>query len=190
MKIIKSRLFKVIVSLFIFGIVLGIISFILSEKDSHSIINYFSLLKNGNFNYFNCFMSSIINNYKYDLIIFICGISLIFVLITPFIIIFRGVSVGFTLFSIIYTFKVKGLLLAVILMFPVIIINEIVFIFFSYYSINFSFKEYSTIKNNKSVNLKDFIKNYFYIFLFSLIILLVSSLFEIFITSNIIKFVI
>ena len=189
MKIIKSRLFKIIVTLFILGLFLGIISFILSDKD-HSIINYFSLLNSGNYNYISSFIYSIINNYKYSFIMFFLGISLIFVFIIPFIIIFRGISASLTIISIIYTYKIKGLIIALILMFPVMIINELIFIFFSYYSINFSIKEYNVIKNNKSINLKDFIKNYLYIFLLSLVLLFISSLFEIFISSNIIKFVI
>ena len=75
-------------------------------------------------------------------------------------------------------------------MFPVLIINELLFILFSYYSINFSFRLYNAIKNNKNINVKDFSKNYILIFLILLVLLIISSLFEIFISSNLIKFVI
>ena len=190
MKIINSRLFRVLVSLFFIGILLGIISFIIGDKDTNYIINYFSLIKSNNFNYLTSLISSIYSNYKYAFIILFCSITLLLSFIIPIIIIFRGISAGFTIISIIYTYKVKGLLLSLIIMFPVLIINELLFILFSYYSINFSFRLYNAIKNNKNINVKDFSKNYILIFLILLVLLIISSLFEIFISSNLIKFVI
>ena len=189
MKIIKSRIFKALIILFIIGFVLGIISYFILDSSNDSIINYFSLIKEGKLNYTNNLLISIIQNYKYSIIIWILGIIFIFSFIIPFIIIYRGISLGLTIFSIIVCFKTKGLLLALIMMFPSVLLNELVYIFLSYYSINFSLKIYRNIKNNKMINIKSFSKNYFYIFLLSLGLLLISSLFEIYITSNIIKFV-
>ena len=190
MKIIKNKLFKVLIVLFILGFVLGIISYLLLDVENNSIINYFSLLKDNKFNYFNGFINSIKYNYKYAFLLWIFGICLFLSFIIPFIIIYRGISVGFTLFSIIYTFKLKGLIMALILVFPVILVNELIFILLSYYAIKFSYREFNIIKNNKSINLKSFIKNYFIIFIIFLGVLLLNSIFEIYISSNIIKFVI
>ena len=187
MKIIKSRLFKILIALFIFGFCLGIISSFIS-KDNSSIINYFNTLENEKINYFNSFITSFSYNLKYSFIIWIVGIIFCLSFITPIIIIFRGISVGFTVFSIIIELKLKGFIIALIMLFPMILINEIVFILLGYYSIRFSIKCFNSFKNNSLINIKSFSKNYIYIFLILSLVLLVSSLLETFITSNIVKF--
>ncbi|MBR4178409.1 MAG: stage II sporulation protein M [Bacilli bacterium] len=189
MKIIKSRLFKALVILLIVGFILGIISYFILDNSNDSIINYFSLLKESKLNYSNSLLISLIQNYKYSIIIWILGIIFMFSFIIPFIILYRGISLGLTLFSIIVIFKTKGLLISFILLFPTVLLNELIFLLLSYYAINFSLKVYRSIKNNKMINIKSFSRNYFYIFLISLGLLLLSSIFEIYITSNIIKYV-
>ena len=189
MKIIKSRLFKALVILFVCGIILGIISYYIIPKNNN-IINYYELLDSGKYNYLNNFVYSLTYNYKYSFIIWICGIIFFLILLIPFIIIFRGITVGYTIISIIYSFKLKGLIMSLILLFPCVLVNEIVYLLLSYYSINFSYKIYKAIKYNKNINIKSFSKNYFYIFIISLLLLSISSLFEIYISSNLIKIVI
>lgn len=192
MKIIHSKIFRILVSLFILGFILGIISYIILEDGviESNIINYFDLIKNGDFNYIGGLIKSLISNYKYLIIIWISGILMIGVFISPLIVIFRGIFNGFLFTSIILCYGIKGLLFVLILLFPCIIINELIYILTSYYCINFSLKEYNALKNDKSINIKSFSKNYFYILLIFLFVLLISSLIEIFISSNLIKFVV
>ena len=191
MKIINSKIFKILVVTLVIGFIIGIISFIFMDKSSlqSSIINYINLIKNDNYNYSNGLISSIISNIKYSSIIWISGIIFFCSLIIPLIIIYRGISLSLTISTIIYTYKLKGTLYALIIVFPTIL-NEIIFLFLSYYSINFSIKCYNTIKNNKDINLRSFIKNYFYIFLILSLLLIISSIIEIYLCSNIIKYVV
>ncbi len=191
MKIINSKIFKILVVTLVIGFVIGIISFIFMDKSSlqSSIINYINLIKNDNYNYTNGLILSIISNIKYSSIIWISGIIFFCSLVIPLIIIYRGISLSLTISTIIYTYKLKGALYALIIVFPTIL-NEIIFLFLSYYSINFSIKCFNTIKNNKDINLRSFIKNYFYIFLILSLLLIISSLIEIYLCSNIIKFVV
>lgn len=191
MKIINSKIFKILVVTLVIGYIIGIISFIFMDKSSlqSSIINYINLIKNDNYNYSNGLISSIISNIKYSSIIWISGIIFFCSLIIPLIIIYRGISLSLTISTIIYTYKLKGTLYALIIVFPTIL-NEIIFLFLSYYSINFSIKCYNTIKNNKDINLRLFIKNYFYIFLILSLLLIISSIIEIYLCSNIIKYVV
>lgn len=191
MKIINSKIFKILVVTLVIGFIIGIISFIFMDKSSlqSSIINYINLLKNDNYNYSNGLILSIISNIKYSSIIWISGIIFFCSLVIPLIIIYRGISLSLTISTIIYTYKLKGALYALIITFPTII-NELIFLFLSYYSINFSIKCFNTIKNNKDINLRSFIKNYFYIFLILSLLLIISSLIEIYLCSNIIKFVV
>lgn len=191
MKIINSKIFKILVVTLVIGFVIGIISFIFMDKNSlqSSIINYINLIKNDNYNYTNGLILSIISNIKYSSIIWISGIVFFCSLVIPLIIIYRGISLSLTISTIIYTYKLKGALYALIIVFPTIL-NELIFLFLSYYSINFSIKCFNTIKNNKDINLRSFIKNYFYIFLILSLLLIISSLIEIYLCSNIIKFVV
>ena len=191
MKIINSKIFKILVVTLVIGFVIGIISFIFMDKSSlqSSIINYINLIKNDNYNYTNGLILSIISNIKYSSIIWISGIIFFCSLVIPLIIIYRGISLSLTISAIIYTYKLKGALYALIIVFPTIL-NEIIFLLLSYYSINFSIKCFNTIKNNKDINLRSFIKNYFYIFLILSLLLIISSLIEIYLCSNIIKFVV
>lgn len=191
MKIINSKIFKILVVTLVIGFIIGIISFIFMNKSSlqSSIINYINLIKNDNYNYSNGLILSIISNIKYSSIIWISGIIFFCSLVIPLIIIYRGISLSLTISTIIYTYKLKGVLYALIIVFPTIL-NELIFLFLSYYSINFSIKCFNTIKNNKDINLRSFIKNYFYIFLILSLLLIISSLIEIYLCSNIIKFVV
>lgn len=191
MKIINSKIFKILVVTLVIGFIIGIISFILMDKSTlqSSIINYINLIKNDNYNYSNGLILSIISNIKYSSIIWISGIIFFCSLVIPLIIIYRGISLSLTISTIIYTYKLKGVLYALIIVFPTIL-NELIFLFLSYYSINFSIKCFNTIKNNKDINLRSFIKNYFYIFLILSLLLIISSLIEIYLCSNIIKFVV
>ncbi len=192
MKIIKSRLFKALIFLFILSIILGIISYFIINSSiiNDNLYNYFDLIKREDFNYINSLLNSIIYNNKYMFFIWISGIILISFMLIPFIIIYRGISVGLLLMGLIATFKIKGIILFIILLIPTIIINELIYIFMSYYSFKFSIKIYNSIKKDKLINIKSFSKNYLYIYIIFSIILLISSIIEIFISSNLIKLII
>jgi len=192
MKIIKSRIFKILVALFIIGILLGIISYIIldSTEIDKIIKNYFIIIQKGNFNYLKALIYSLFHNYKYLIIIWSSGILLFSILLIPLLIIYRGILTSFIISSIIALYGIKGILYAFILLFPCILINEIIFIFTSYYSLNITFRTINNIKNNKSINIKQYFKYYFLIFIIFLLILLLSSLFETYISSNILNFVV
>ena len=189
MKIIKSRIFKALVILFVIGFILGIISyFIINNNDiDENIYNYFELIKQGNFNYLKSLFNSIISNNKWLLFIWISGILLIYFILIPFIIIYKVISLGIIFISLMLTFKIKGIILFILLLFPSVLINEIIYIFCGYYSLNFSMKTYNSIKKNKLINIKSFYNNYFYIYIIFTIVLIISSIIEIYVSSNIIK---
>lgn len=195
MKIIKTKLFKSLVVSFIIGIIIGIVCFILLSNEEKlnlntDLINYINLISNGEFNYFSSLIKTFTLNFKYLSIIWIFGIIFFCSLFIPFIIIYKGILLGFSISSIIYAFNIKGILYSLILLFPHTLINEFIFILISYYSINYAIKCFNTIKNNNNINLRKFIKNYFYIFLVLTISIVITALYEVYIGSNIIKFVV
>lgn len=191
MKIIKSKLFKTLFFIFLFGIVCGIISYIFMNKDAvnNNIVNYVKLISSNDYNYFNGFIMNLYNDFKFYSLIWIFGIIFICSIFIPILIIFKGISIGFSISTIIYTFKIKGILYSVILMLPNIL-RCIIFILLSYYSIIFSYKCYNAFKEDNSINIKKFILNYFYIYLILLFILIIICLIETYICFNILKFVV
>lgn len=192
MKIIKSRIFKVLILLFILGLLFGVISFIFIDKTSleNYTLNYVDLISKNNFDYIKGLINTLISNYKYLSILWIFGIIFFLFPLVPLIIIYRGISIGLMISSIIYSFKLKGFLYALIILFPAKIINELIYIIMSYYSISFSLKIYNAIKTNKSINITSFSKNYFYILLIFIVALTLTSIFEVYLSTNIIKLVI
>jgi stage II sporulation protein M len=192
MKIIKSRIFKVLILLFILGLLFGVISFIFIDKTSlkNYTLNYIDLISENNFNYIKGLINTLISNYKYLSILWIFGIIFFLFPLVPLIIIYRGISIGLMISSIIYSFKLKGFLYALIILFPSKIINELIYIIMSYYSISFSLKIYNAIKTNKSINITSFSKNYFNILLIFIIALTLTSIFEVYLSTNIIKLII
>ncbi len=191
MKIIKTRIFKILILALIVGFVLGIISFILISKKGikSEIINYINLFKTGKFNYSTGLVKSLFNNLKYGFLIWIFGIIFIFSFLSLLLVAFKGITLGFTVSSVIYTFGLKGVLYSLILSLNSII-SIIIYIFLCYYSLNFSIKSYNAFRNNRQINYKTFFINYIYIFLILSGALILNSLFEIYISSNIIKFVV
>lgn len=191
MKIIKSKLFKTLFFIFLFGIVCGIISYIFMNKDAvnNNIVNYVKLIGSNDYNYFNGFIMNLYNDFKFYSLIWIFGIIFICSIFIPILIIFKGISIGFSISTIIYTFKIKGILYSVILMLPNIL-KCIIFILLGYYSISFSYKCYNAFKEDNFINIKKFILNYFYIYLILLFILIIICLIETYICFNILKFVV
>ena len=191
MKIIKSRVLKILIVTLFIGFLLGIISFLMIKNKNikFNYINYIDLINNGNFNYTNSLIKSIFYNLRYSFFIWIFGILFIFSFMSLFLITFKGISLGFMITSIIWTFKIKGVLYALILSLNSII-NITIFLLLSYYSINFSIKSLNAYRNNRQINYKSFFINYIYIYVILSFSLILSSLFEIYICSNIIKFVV
>ncbi len=191
MKIIKSRVIKILIITFLISIILGIISFIISDKNNLniSVFNYIDLIKKGKFNYILGLYNSIKSNIIVSFIIWIFGIIFIFSVISLIIIAFKGISLGFMISSIIYAYRIKGLLIGLILLINNLF-NIIILILLSYYSINFSIKSFNTFRNNRNVNYRDFYIKYIYLYLIFVFLLIFSSLFEIYISSNLIRFVV
>jgi len=189
MKIIKSKIFRIIVALFILGFILGIVLFY-KIGANEQIYDYFNNIKNNNINYSDNLIFSILTNSKYMIFIWISGIIIFLSFLIPFLIIYRGILNGFIFISIIHLFHLKGLLVGLILLFPCVLVNECIYLLISYYSLNFSLRTFNIIKHNKEINLRLYIKNYFYQFILFLILIILNCLFETFISSNIIRYVI
>lgn len=191
MNIIKNRIIRVLLFIYILSIIIGIGSyfFIDSSIINNSIINYIRDFSNG-FNYINGFKNTFIYNFNYSFIIWIFGLLMIGIIISPLMVFLKGLGLGITISSIIVNFKIKGLILAIIMFISNVLLYDIIFILLSYYSINMSLRTYKVLKKNLSVNIKSYYKNYFIRYIILLVLLILFSLFDIYVISNLIKYLI
>ena len=118
--------------------------------------------------------------------IWLLGISIIGVFLIIIILIIKSFALGFTISSLIYFYKLKGIIISIIYIIP-LIINLFVIIILSYYGIIFSKNLNRLLFLKKDVNFKNIMRKYIKILLFSTICIVISSLIEIYIVPNILK---
>ena len=193
MKIFNTKIVKRFLVIIIVGFILGIVLYFLTDEMeklsiSSSLINYINMIKNSSFEYGSGFLNTLVYNLKYLTIIWLSGIIFILMFISPVVLFIQSFLTGFSLINIIAVFKLKGIIYGIIISIPSII-NILIYILMSYYSIKFATKTYKTIKNNATINLKLFIKNYVLIYLIFSFLTLINALFETYIISNILKLI-
>lgn len=194
MKIIKTKIFKMLFYGFLIGIILGIISFFILNKSDKFIVkdNIISLIDNiklGSIKYPNTIFLHVSNNLKVISIIWILGLLCLASFIVPFIVVYKGIILSFDVIGIIYAYGFKGFILSLLYVFPSAIIN-ILLLFVSYYAINQSIRTYKLLKSEKMISLKKYIKNYVLIYLILSLLLIILSILEIFFISFIVKLVV
>ena len=177
----------------IIGIITGsIFMVVLNKNDKETVLksikDFFENLMNNEFNFTTTFKNTIISNFLFSLIIWIIGISVVGVLVVIFIVFYKSFTLGFTIASIIYTYSVKGCLIALLYMFPHMVINILILLYLSSYSIKLSIILIKSILRKDSFNFKSFINNYLKIYLITLIVLIISSLYESFIAPVLLRY--
>ena len=153
-----------------------------------NINNYLNAIKTNNVKYEITFIRTTTSNILTDLVIWLSGISLIGIIFIFLIYIFKCFLLSFTITSILYNFKLKGIIFATIYIVPMLI-NMITIFFLTYYAISFSIMLFNHFFRKKDYNRKVIVKRYLKILIISLIISLSSSIFETFIVPKIIKLI-
>lgn len=185
----KVLLFLLIIS--IVGIVTGSFFMIILSSDDKLIItdslNQFinSISKITTIDYFK---SNFILNSLYLVILWLLGISVIGLPIVIMIIFFKSFVISLTFSSFIINFKFKGFLYGLIYNFPHSILNLLVYIYLGIYSIKLSLAIISSIIQKKNINFKNIMNRYIKIFLFSILIVILTTLYETFIMPLLLKY--
>ena len=183
-KIINKKFNLPVIVTFLIGIVFGIIFlFFISEVDKliikSEIEEYLSLVSNSS-NTLNSILNSFKNNLLYLTIIWVSSITIIFTPIVFFVIFYKGFLTGFLMSSFIMIFGIKGFIYSLIFTFPHEIINIIVFILFSIIMISISYKIMKSVYKNDTINLRIFCKKVFILYIAFILVLLISSILEIY----------
>lgn len=183
-KIINKKFNLPVIVTFLIGIVFGItFLFFISQVDKliikSEIEEYLSLVSNSS-NTLNSILNSFKNNLLYLTIIWVSSITIIFTPIVFFVIFYKGFLTGFLMSSFIMIFGIKGFIYSLIFTFPHEIINIIVFILFSIIMVSISYKIMKSIYKNDTINLRIFCKKVFILYIAFILVLLISSILEIY----------
>lgn len=183
-KLIDKKILLVSSILLGLGILSGIIFFFITTSLDKMIVknmmNEFVKIKT------NVTFSTFINSFKYNIIyIVIITLSSLLVIFSPLVLLinyYKGLTIGFLISSTISTFKLKGILYFVAILFPHHILMSILLIFYSSIMFKLSLKLLKVTYMNESINLNIFIKKVLILFLISLIVCIIISLLEIYIS--------
>ena len=189
----KTLLFFTI--LLIIGIITGsIFMSVLNDSDKSLITEYYnnfiSNIENDKLNYFDALKNGFFNNLLFIIIIWVLGISIIGIPIVLIMFYIKSFTLGFSILSIIFNYKLKGCLLSFIHIFPHQILTFVIHMILSTYSIFFSLKIIKAIIKKDALDFKNMMNKYLKILLISFIIILISILIEVFITPFLIKVII
>ena len=176
----------------IIGIVVGtVLNIALNSDDSKLVSEYLNTfiynLQNNTLDYKGSLINSLITNLGYIMFIWLLGISIIGLPITLFLFFTKTFVLGFSISSIIVNYKLKGCLLALAYVFPHMIINIFIYMILVMYSLSLSIKIFHTIVKRQTLDFKFIMHKYIKILIISIIVILITSAIEIFITPILMK---
>lgn len=182
-----------LLTIILIGFISGIIfSNILSYNDHQEISNtlkdYFLGIKNNqSINYLGNFLNIFSVNYLYMLLIWIFGLSIIGIILNPFILYFKSFVIGFSVGIIISVYSYLGILGSLLYLFPHLLINLLVYTLLSFYGIKLSIKLFKALFLQKNFNFQELVKKYLKILGLASIILLITTLYETFLADFVMK---
>lgn len=171
-------IFVICIVAFIIGVLLPSI---LNEENRKiiqtSLNSFFDTIKNNQLKTNELLFKSLTSNIIIDLILWLLGISIIGIPIVIILLGYKSLSLGFTISSIISTYKLNGVIKALIYIVPNII-NLFIFFVISYYSISFSLMLFNYLFRKKEYNKRIIVNRYLKLLVISIIILIFSSVIE------------
>ena len=182
-----------LIAVVIIGLVFGSLFITILSQDDKTLLTseistYFNMIKDNKYN-MNAYLFSNFNNILYAFILWILGISVIGLPIIICMLFYKTFTLAFTVTSLIYHFKIEGMLISFIYIFPHLIINLIIYFILTYYSFNMSLKIIRVIFNKEDFSVKRHFKKYAFIFAISIVMLVITASYEAYIMPYIIKLI-
>lgn len=189
----NKKIFVFLISLSIVALVFGSsLPIFLSSDDKKLVNEYLISFVDGvraSCDYLFLLKNSLINNGGFALIVWLLGVSIIGVPIVLFLFFSKCFILGFSITSIILNYGFKGILFSLVYIFPHQVINILVYALITNYSLIFSLKIIFLIIKKHDFNIRVAFNKYFKIFVFCLIVLILSSLYETFVSPVVFKFI-
>ena len=150
------------------------------------ITNFFTSIKQGKI---ISLYKTLINNNLGILITSILAFSVVLFPLVIVIIFYKGFTLAFTITSLIYTFKIKGIILAIVYVFPSLIFNLVFYFIMCYYSFKLSLILFNKSINKDTTNINKFLKKYLVIILVCISFVSLFSLYDTYLLPSLIKLV-
>lgn len=191
----RKRTFIFFAVLVILGIIFGSLFItILNESDKEMvttrITEFFTNVKSNNdTDVLSALKNSLFSNVLSVIMIWLLGISIIGI---PLIIVFMFIKTfifGFSVGGIISVYNIKGIVLSIGYLFPHQFINITVLFILSLISFNLSINFLKNLLTKRTMDFKLWTGRYYKLLLLSLILMIVSSLLEVFVSPLILKLV-
>ena len=181
-----------VICILIMGVIAGAIFVnIIGLNDKNLVIDKIKLfidnINNGKLDSFLLFKNSFLINIIYVIIIFILGMSMIGLIFNLILLFIKGFVFGFSIASFILTYSYRGIILSFLYLIFGQLLNIFMIIAISIYSIIFGIELLKLIFKDKQVFSRNKFKNYLLIFVFCIIISIISSLLESFVLPTLIK---
>lgn len=182
----QKKLYLLLIGLAIIALIFGIIFIFLISEDNVTVINenlneFFGNIDKSN--KWDLFSNSITNNLIYIVVIWLLGMSVIGLPLVVFIYLFKFFIFGFSLSSIICTYKIKGILKVLFHLFPHQFLFLIIILLVSCYSITFSVRLFNYLFFKKNINFREVMNKYLRILFISIITSIFISLYEVYIST-------
>lgn len=191
-KITKNKLLLFLIIITIISILLGIFFIAVISNDNQELVkstinSYFLDINENKIQYLKNLWSILTSNLFLILFIWIMGISIIGIIISLILLIYKSFLIGFSFTSILYTYGFKGLISGIIYIFPEIINLFIVFVL-TYYSISFSILLFNYLFKKKEYN-RIFVRRYLKLLVISSLIIIFSTLISTFVIPNLLRII-
>lgn len=180
--------------LFMIGILAGSLFIVILNTTDKTLVKeylekFINNLETNKLNYTTSFTSALVTNIFYVIIIWLLGISVIGLPIILFLYFAKAFILGFSISSMFYHYKLKGIILAFFYIFPHHILNIIIFTFLMLYSMSLSIKISKTLLAKKTIDFKVIMSKYTVVFGISIIGVIITSILEVFLMPNLIKLI-
>lgn len=181
----QKKLYVFLIGLAILSLIFGIIFIFLVTDSNLEMINvnissYFNNISN--IKSTNVLTNSLYNNLIYIGVLWLLGMSIVGFPIIILIFCFKFFITGFTISSIIYTYKAKGIIKMFIHLFPHQIMYLIILLLMCFYSISFCIKLFNYLFLKKIINFKDVMNKYIKILFISCLVSIFISIYDAYIS--------
>lgn len=191
---INKRIFIFLLVIIVLGIISGaIFSVMISNEDKTMVAdylnNFFNKLNSNTLNYKNSFLNCFVFTVIFDFIIWLLGISVIGFFVILIMVFLKSFVVGFSVASLIINFRLRGILYSIIYIFPHQVIDFLILIIISSFALIISFKLISCINKKNTLSFKNIINKYILILILSIVVLILTCLYETYMMPFIMKMV-
>lgn len=188
----QKNLFMGLIIGAIISILLGIFLMAILSKSNKELVTeaintFMEQVKKGDLAYQQAFIQSLLKNSGECILFFLLGMSIIGFPITLLLFFTHAFTLGFSISSIFYVYKWKGILLAFVYVLPQLL-NLCILLIFCYFSLLLSKYLFYHLILKKEFSFKRMMTRYMKNFAISLGLLIASSILEVFVIPKIMNF--